>query len=147
VRLRLVCATAALQSRVGVSAMSSGVAAILPSAHPMQSVIAPDEPVAVENKSTQTKKHMPKFVIERTIPKLGTLTGPELHDISAKSCAVLRDLGPQIQWLHSYATDDKLYCIYIAPSAEMIREHGRRGGFPVDSVRQVKCILDPTVGE
>jgi len=90
---------------------------------------------------------MPKFVIERTIPKLGRMTARELHDVSAKSCAVLRELGPQIQWVQSYATDDKLYCIYIAPNAEMIHEHGRRGGFPVDSVREVKIIIDPTTAE
>lgn len=90
---------------------------------------------------------MPKFVIERNIPNLGKLTSRELHDISAKSCGVIRELGPEIQWVHSYATDDKLYCIYIAPNTEMIREHGRRGNFPVDSVREIKTIIDPTTAE
>lgn len=90
---------------------------------------------------------MPKFVIERTIPNAGKLTAGELRDVSAKSCSVIRDLGPQIQWVQSYVTDDKLYCVYLAPSAEVIREHGKRGGFPVDSVRQVKTIIDPTTAE
>lgn len=90
---------------------------------------------------------MPKFVIERTIPNAGKLTARELHDVSAKSCSVLRELGPQIQWVQSYVTDEKLYCIYIAPGAELIREHGKRGGFPVDSVREVKTIIDPTTAD
>lgn len=90
---------------------------------------------------------MPKFVIERTIPNLGNLTARELHDVSAKSCCVLRELGPQIQWVQSCVTDDKLYCVYISPSAELIREHPRRGGFPADSIREVKTIIDPTTAE
>ena len=90
---------------------------------------------------------MPKFVIERTIPNAGQLSARELHDISARSCRVLRDLGPQIQWAQSFVTDDKLYCHYIAPNAELIREHAVRAHFPVDSVREVKTIIDPTTGE
>jgi hypothetical protein len=90
---------------------------------------------------------MPKFVIERTIPNLGNLTARELHDVSARSCNVLRELGPEIQWLHSYVTQDMLYCIYIAPSAELIREHAKRGSFPIDSVSEVKAIIDPTTAE
>lgn len=90
---------------------------------------------------------MPKFVIERTIPNLGNLSPRELHDVSARSCIVLRELGPQIQWQQSYVTQDMLYCIYIAPSADLIREHARRGGFPIDSVREVKTIIDPTTAE
>ena len=90
---------------------------------------------------------MPKFVIERTIPNAGNLTARELHDLSAKSCSVLRDLGPQIQWVQSYVTQDKFYCIYLAPNPELVREHATRGCFPIDSVREVKTIIDPTVGE
>ena len=90
---------------------------------------------------------MPKFVIERSIPNVGKLTARELHDVSAKSCSVLRELGPQIQWVQSYVTDEKLFCIYIAPDAELIREHARRGGFPADADREVKTIIDPTTAE
>jgi hypothetical protein len=90
---------------------------------------------------------MPKYVIERTIPNAEKWSARELRDISAKSCRVLRDLGPQIQWVHSYVTDDKLYCLYLAPSAELIREHAVRGCFPVDSIREVKTTIDPTTAE
>lgn len=90
---------------------------------------------------------MPRFVIERNIPKAGELSPAELQGVSAKSCAVLQDLGPQIQWLQSYVTDDKLYCIYIAPDAETIREHARRGGFPADAVNEVRGMIDPTTAE
>jgi hypothetical protein len=90
---------------------------------------------------------MPKYVIERTIPDAGKLSARELSEISAKSCRVLRDLGPQIQWIQSYVTNDKLYCVYIAPNPEMIREHATRGCFPIDTVREVKTIIDPTTGE
>jgi hypothetical protein len=90
---------------------------------------------------------MPKYVIERTIPNAGTLSPKELSDVSAKSCRVLRELGTQIQWVQSYVTNDKLYCVYIAPSTELIREHAVRGCFPLDSVREVKVIIDPTTAE
>jgi hypothetical protein len=90
---------------------------------------------------------MPKFIIERTIPNLGKMSAGELRDVSAKSCRVLHDLGPSIQWIQSFVTDDKLYCQYIAPNAELIREHAVRGCFPCDSVREVKSIIDPTTGE
>ena len=90
---------------------------------------------------------MPKYVIERTIPNVGKLSPKELRDISAKSNRVLCDLGPQIQWVQSYVTDDRLYCVYIAPSADLIREHAVRGGFPIDSVREVKTVIDPTTAE
>jgi hypothetical protein len=90
---------------------------------------------------------MPKYVIERTIPNAGKLSARELHDISGKSCRILRELGPQIQWVQSYVTDDKIYCVYIAPSPELVREHGVRGGFPADSVREVKTVIDPTTAE
>jgi len=90
---------------------------------------------------------MPKYIIERKIPNAGKLSLKELRDVSAKYNRVLRDLGPQIQWVQSYITDDRLYCVYIAPSADLIREHAVRGGFPLDSVREVKTMIDPTVSE
>lgn len=90
---------------------------------------------------------MPKYVIERNIPNLGKLSTRELHEASARSCRVLHDLGPQIQWMHSYVTDERMYCIYVSPNAEMIREHATRGGFPADSIREIKTIIDPTTGE
>jgi len=90
---------------------------------------------------------MPKYVIERTIPNAGKLSPKELSDISAKSCRVLRELGPQIQWVQSFVTADKLYCLYIAPNPEVIREHAVRGCFPLDSVREVKTVIDPTTAE
>ncbi len=90
---------------------------------------------------------MPKFVIERNIPGAGKLTPAELQAISATSCGVLRDLGPSIQWVHSYVTDDKIYCVYNAPGEEMVREHARRGGFPADQVATVRRVIDPTTAE
>lgn len=90
---------------------------------------------------------MPKFVIEREIPGLGGWTAEQLQAASQTSCGVLNKLGPQIQWLQSYATKDKLYCIYIAPNAEMVREHARLGGFPANSVEEVTTIIDPTTAE
>ena len=90
---------------------------------------------------------MPKFVIERDLPGAGSLTADQLTGISQKSCAVLNGLGPQIQWIQSYVTADKIYCIYIAPNAEMVREHARQGGFPANSVAEVKTIIDPTTAE
>jgi len=90
---------------------------------------------------------MPKYVIERNIPGLGQKSLEELQAISQKSCSVLNKLGPQIQWVHSYATDDKLYCVYLAPNAEMIREHARQGGFPADRVSEVVRLLDPNTAK
>ena len=90
---------------------------------------------------------MPKFVIEREIPGAGKLSTQELQGISEKSCSVLKDLGPQIQWLHSYVTGDKIYCVYIAPNEEMVREHAKRGGFPANKVSRVTKIIDPTTAE
>ena len=90
---------------------------------------------------------MPKYVIERSIPGAGKLSAAELEGISMKSCSVLRNMGPQIQWVQSYVTGDKIYCVYIAPDAEMIREHARQGGFPANSVSEVKTIIDPTTAE
>ena len=90
---------------------------------------------------------MPKYVIEREIPGAGALTADQLHGISQTSCGVLIELGPQIQWVQSFVTDDKIYCIYIAPNEEMVREHASRGGFPANSVVQVRAVIDPTTAE
>ena len=90
---------------------------------------------------------MPKYVIEREIPGAGKMTAEQLTAISLQSCGVLRELGPSIQWNESYVTDDRLYCVYIAPGEEMVREHARRGGFPADRVSEVRTIIDPTTAE
>ena len=90
---------------------------------------------------------MPKFLIEREIPGAGDLSAEELQAISQKSCGVLREMGPQIQWVESYVTGDKIYCVYIAPDEEAVREHARQGGFPANSVAEVKSIIDPTTAE
>lgn len=90
---------------------------------------------------------MPKYVIERDLPGAGKLSQDQLHAISQKSCGVLRNLGPQIQWLHSYVTDDKIYCVYIAPNEAMVREHAKQGGFPANQVSAVRMVIDPTTAE
>lgn len=90
---------------------------------------------------------MPKFVIERDLPGAGKLSAADLQGVSEKSCAVLRKLGPEIQWVQSYVTDDKIYCVYIAPSEEMIREHARQGGFPANRISEVRSVIDPTSAE
>ena len=90
---------------------------------------------------------MPKYVIEREIPGAGKLSAQELHGISQKSCGVLRNMGPQIQWVQSYVTDDKIYCVYIAPNAELIKEHADQGGFPANRISEVKTMIDPTTAE
>ncbi len=90
---------------------------------------------------------MPKYVIEREIPGAGKLSAQELQAISQKSCSVLNQLGPQIQWIHSYVTSDKIYCVYIAPNEEMVREHAKQGGFPANVVSEVKSVIDPTTAE
>jgi len=90
---------------------------------------------------------MPKFVIERKIPGAGKLPRQELQAISRKSCDVLQSMGPSIQWVQSYVTDDKIYCVYVAPDAETIRAHARKGGFPADGVVQVRAIIDPTTAD
>ncbi len=90
---------------------------------------------------------MPKFLIEREIPGAGDLSGEELQAISQKSCGVLREMGPQIQWVESYVTGDKVYCVYIAPDEAAVREHARRGGFPANRVSEIKRMIDPTTGE
>jgi len=90
---------------------------------------------------------MPKYVIEREIPGIGNATPEEVRMISQKSCGVLYNLGPTIQWLHSYVTADKIYCVYIAPSEEMVREHAKQGGFPANRVSEVRITIDPTSAE
>ena len=90
---------------------------------------------------------MPKFVIERDLTGAGKLSSQELHDISEKSNKVLSGLGPEIHWLHSYVTEDKLYCVYIAPDADIIMEHARCGGFPADKVSKIAVTIDPSTGE
>ena len=90
---------------------------------------------------------MPKYLIEREIPGLHKLSPDELRDVSQKSCSVLRGLGPQIQWLESFVTNDKLYCVYIAPSADLVREHAAQGGFPANRIAEIKTVIDPTTAE
>ncbi|HEV2841091.1 MAG TPA: DUF4242 domain-containing protein [Chthoniobacterales bacterium] len=90
---------------------------------------------------------MPKYVIEREIPEAGKLSSEQLQAISQKSCGVLQNLGPQIQWIESYVTDDKIYCVYIAPNEEMVREHAQQGGFPANRISEVKQVIDPTTAE
>ncbi len=90
---------------------------------------------------------MPKYVIERDLPGAGNLTNDEVAAVARKSCGVLRELGPEIQWLLSYVTEDKIYCVYIAPNEEMIREHARQGGFPANRISEVKKTIDPTAAE
>lgn len=90
---------------------------------------------------------MPKYVIERELPGAGKLTRDQLQAVSQKSCGVLRNLGPEIQWVHSYVTQDKIYCIYNAPNEKLIREHASQGGFPANRISEVKSIIDPTTAE
>lgn len=90
---------------------------------------------------------MPKFVIERSIPHIGATSSAELQAISQKSCGVLRDLGSEVQWVHSYVTNDKIYCVYNAANEALVREHARRGGFPADSVARVVTTIDPITAE
>ena len=90
---------------------------------------------------------MPKFVIEREIPGAGDLSAGDLQAISQKSCGVLQNLGPQIQWVHSYVTGDKVDCVYIAPDEAAVREHAQRGGFPANRVSEIKRMIDPTTAE
>lgn len=90
---------------------------------------------------------MPKYVIERELPGAGKLSAQELQSISQTSCGVLSAMGPQIQWVQSYVTGDKIYCVYIAPNAELVREHAQRGGFPANLVSEVTTMIDPTTAE
>jgi hypothetical protein len=90
---------------------------------------------------------MPKFVIERDIPGAGKLSPEQLQAISQKSCGVLKEMGPQIQWVESYVTDDRIYCIYIAPDEEAVRQHARQGGFPANRIARIRTTIDPTTAE
>jgi len=90
---------------------------------------------------------MPKYVIEREIPGAGNMSAQDLQAVSQKSCSVLQNLGPQIQWVQSYVTGDKIYCIYIAPSEDMIRTHAQQGGFPANRISEIKTTIDPTTAE
>lgn len=90
---------------------------------------------------------MPKYVIEREIPGAGQIPPAQLQAIAQKSCSVLRNLGPEIQWVQSYVTTDKIYCVYIAPNAEIVRQHAREGGFPANAVSEVMAVIDPTTAE
>jgi cell division inhibitor SulA len=90
---------------------------------------------------------MPKYLIERELPGAGNLAPLELQAISQKSCDVLQKLGPQIQWVQSYVTGDKIYCVYVAPNEELIREHARQGGFPANRISEIKTMIDPTTAE
>jgi len=90
---------------------------------------------------------MPKYLIEREIPGAGTLTTDQLQAVSQTSCGVLQKMGPQIQWVQSYVTGDKVYCVYISPNEEMIREHAKQGGFPANKISEIKTMIDPTTSE
>lgn len=90
---------------------------------------------------------MPKYVIERELPGAGKLTAEQMHGVAQKSCAVLRKLGPQVQWIESFVTDDKIYCVYVAPSEAEVLEHAKQGGFPANRVSQVRRMIDPTTAE
>lgn len=90
---------------------------------------------------------MPKYVIERELPGAGLMTAEQLQATAAKSCSILKDLGPEVQWLQSYVTDNKIFCVYIAPTEDAVRQHAERGGFPCNAVREVKQIIDPTTAE
>ena len=101
-----------------------------------------DQPSIQERRTT-----MPKYVIEREVPGAGKLSAEELKGMAQKSCGVLQEMGPQIQWQESFVTDDKVYCIYIAPNEEAVREHAQKGEFPVNSISEVKSVIDPTTAE
>ena len=90
---------------------------------------------------------MPKYVIERELPGAGALTSEHIVDIASRSCAVLREIGPSVQWVHSYVTDDVIYCVYVAPDEAALLEHARRGGFPADSIARVRRVIDPVTAE
>jgi uncharacterized protein DUF4242 len=103
--------------------------------------------VAIGQEGLRLRSNMPKYVIEREITGAGKLTPEQLQGISQKSCGVLQKLGPQIQWIESYVTDDKVYCVYIAPNEAVVREHAKQGGFPANRVSEVRAIIDPTTAE
>ena len=112
-------------------------------------IINPDKMFAIKTQLfiQQRRWVMPKYVIEREIPGAGNISTEDLKAISQKSCSVLNELGPKIQWVQSYVTDNKIYCVYIAPNKEMVLEHAQKGGFPANSVAEVKRMIDPTTAE
>jgi hypothetical protein len=103
--------------------------------------------VVESQESRQPEEEMPKYVIEREIPAAGSLTAEQIQAISQKSCSVLKNLGSEIQWIESYVTPDKVYCVYIAPNEAMVREHAKQGGFPANRISEVKRMIDPTSAE
>jgi hypothetical protein len=107
----------------------------------------PGAQVAAGRLSCREENTVPKFVIEREIPGAGQMTPETLQAVSQTSCGVLKSMGPQIQWVQSYVTDNKIYCIYIAPDEATVREHASKGGFPANSVSQVRTMIDPTTAE
>jgi uncharacterized protein DUF4242 len=90
---------------------------------------------------------MPKFVIEREIPQAGSLSSEQLQAISQKSCGILREMGPEIQWVESYVTDDRIYCVYVAPDEDAVRKHAQQGGFPANRISRIRMVIDPTTAE
>jgi hypothetical protein len=114
---------------------------------PVRSDHNPKNLAAPPIEGTAAKGIMPKYVIEREIPGAGNLSREQLQAISQKSCGVLREIGPRVQWLHSYVTDNKIYCVYIADNADSVREHARKGGFPANSVAEVRSTIDPVTAE
>lgn len=116
---------------------------------PLSGVQQPHKRGATQNQTSRKLNCnvMPKYVIEREIPGAGNLTAEQLKEVSQTSCGVLSNMGPEIQWVHSYVTGDKIYCVYIAPNEEMVREHAKQGGFPANSVSEVATIIDPTTAE
>jgi hypothetical protein len=114
---------------------------------PARRIKSSGERSAISQLHMSTEEEMPKYVIEREIPGVGSLPPDQFLAISQKSCSVLKNLGPQIQWLESYVTQDKIYCVYIAPNEAMVREHAKQGGFPANRVSEVKRIIDPTSAE
>jgi hypothetical protein len=110
-------------------------------------LLSPSFATADQTKGKREDKNMPKYVIERDVPGIGNATDEEVLALSQKSCSVLNKLGPTIQWLHSYVTADKIYCVYIAPDERMVREHAQQGGFPANRVSEIKSVIDPTTAE
>jgi uncharacterized protein DUF4242 len=108
---------------------------------------APSLPIVGHKPTERRDETMPRFVIEREITGAGDLSTQDLRAISQRSCSVLNEMGPQIQWVQSYVTDDKIYCVYLAPSEGMVREHARKGGFPANRVAEVRTVIDPTTAE
>jgi hypothetical protein len=107
----------------------------------------PANPALTNGHSRMSEEPMPKYIIEREIPGIGMFTSEQLQQASQKSCSVLQKLGPKIQWVQSHVTDDKMYCVYIAPDEATVHEHARLGGFPANRVARVKAIIDPTTAE